>query len=94
MYAVFATLKAHPGQAETVLQLLRDLAAPTRAEPGCQLYVFGPGPDADTVVMMERYIDKDALKSHFASAHFKALGPQLMACLDGEPRSVRFAEVD
>ena len=94
MFALFATLKVKPGKVDTVAKLLADLAVPTRAEPGTKLYVFGRGAEADTFLMMERYDSKEALKAHFASPHFQAIGPKLSECLEGEPTSVRFTEID
>jgi quinol monooxygenase YgiN len=91
---LFATLAIRPGQLDNALAMLAELAPPTRDEPGCHLYVFGPGRQPDTIAMMERYDDKDALKAHFASPHFAAIGARLNELLDGEPTSTRFTEVE
>ncbi|MCU1514193.1 MAG: antibiotic biosynthesis monooxygenase [Microbacteriaceae bacterium] len=93
MLGLFATLTVKPGQLDTALAMLAELATPTRGEPGCHLYVFGPGRQPDTIAMMERYDDKDALKAHFASPHFLAIGSRLNELLDGQPASTRFTEV-
>jgi quinol monooxygenase YgiN len=93
MLALHATLKIKPGRIDEFLRLLGELAVATRAEPGNRLYVFGRGPAPDTVVMLERYLDRDALKAHFASAHFQAAGQRLADCFAEPPQSVRFDEV-
>ena len=94
MLALSVTLKARPGNAGAVVDLLPDLAACTRAEPGCHLYVVGPGPDDDTVVMLERYADKDAFRAHATSPHIATYGPRLNALLESPPQPVFFDEID
>ena len=94
MLALSVTLKAKPGKAGAVIDLLRELAACTRAEPGCHFYVVGPGPDADTVVMLERYADKDAFRAHATSPHIATFGPRLNAVLECPPQPVFFVESD
>ena len=94
MLALSVTLKAKPGKARVVIDLLRELAACTRAEPGCHLYVFGPGPDADTVLMLERYADKDAFRPHATSPHIASFGPRLNALLESPPEPVFLVESD
>ena len=93
MLAMFASIKVKPGTADTFEKLLGQLAIPTRQEPGTHLYVYGRAAEPDTFMMLERYDDKDALKAHYGSPHFKEYGPQLAACIDGEPKSWRFTEV-
>lgn len=92
MLNVSALLTVRPGQFEAAMEYLREMAGPTRAEPGVHLYVFGPTREPDTIAMMERYTDKEALKAHFASPTFTEIGPKLAELLVGDPTSVRFTE--
>lgn len=94
MLALYATLKIKPGRIDDFLRLLGELAVPTRAEPGNRLYVFGRGPEPDSVVMLERYVDRAALKAHFASPHFQAAGAALGDFFAEPPQSVRFDEIE
>jgi len=92
MLNVSALLTVKPGKFEAAMEYLRELAGPTRAEPGVHLYVFGPTREPDQIAMMERYTDKDALKAHFASETFTTIGPKLAELLVGDPVSTRFTE--
>ena len=92
MLNVSAVLTVKPGQLDAALDLLREMAGPTREEPGVHLYVFGTTREPDQIAMMERYTDKDALKAHFASPTFTTIGPKLAELLIGDPVSTRFTE--
>ena len=94
MLAIFATLRVKPGKSDALEKLLKEMAGPTRAEPGTRLYVFGPGREPNTYLMMERYDDKDAMKAHFASPHFQEMSPKVFECLEGPPEVIRFNEID
>jgi quinol monooxygenase YgiN len=59
---------------DVIEPLLAQLAAETRAEPGCLLYLVNRSTSApDTFVLYEHYVDSDALDAHRASTHFESI---------------------
>lgn len=73
-YVVRATWTAAPGDEEGVAGILRELAAASRAEPGCRVYEVFVDPDAPQVFeIYERYDDEQAFDAHVASEHFQRL---------------------
>jgi quinol monooxygenase YgiN len=81
MLHVIAIITAKPGQREPILAAMRDNLAAVRAERGCIEY--GPVVDAnfggfqtklgdDTVVVVEKWADADALRAHAAAPHMAA----------------------
>ena len=82
MIHVIAIITVKPGQRETVLTAIRGNLAAVRAEQGCIEY--GPAIDADgigsfqtkagpdTIFVIEKWQDADALKAHAAAPHMAA----------------------
>jgi quinol monooxygenase YgiN len=82
MIHVIAIITAKPGQRETILAAIRDNLPAVRAEKGCIEY--GPAIDAegigsfqaklgpDTLFVIEKWQDADALKAHAAAPHMAA----------------------
>ena len=82
MIHVIAIINAKPGQRETILAAIRDNLPAVRAEKGCIEY--GPAIDADgigsfqaklgpdTLFVIEKWQDADALKAHAAAPHMAA----------------------
>lgn len=87
MIGVIATLKIQDGKAEDFEAVFRTLSAAVRSqEPGNLCYQLTRSKtDPLTYKVLELYRDEDALNLHGASAHFKAAGPGLGACLAGRP---------
>jgi quinol monooxygenase YgiN len=76
---VVAILTAKPGQRAAMLQALHGNLEAVRAEQGCLEY--GPMIDAthtpspfgpDTIVVIEKWANEDALAAHAKSAHMAA----------------------
>ncbi|HWA89680.1 MAG TPA: antibiotic biosynthesis monooxygenase family protein [Rhizomicrobium sp.] len=84
---VIATLKVQDGKSAELETVFGELAAQVRSnEPGNRLYQLCKARgEADTYVVMEIYDDQAAIDAHRDSAHFKAAGPKLGACLAGRP---------
>ena len=62
---LIATYRGKPGTGDTIEPLLVELAAATRAEPGCLLYLVNRSTTAaETFVLYEHYVDEDALAAH------------------------------
>jgi quinol monooxygenase YgiN len=56
---------------EEIATILRELAAASRAEPGCVSYIpHRVESDPDTILIYEQYRDQAALDAHRASPHF------------------------
>jgi quinol monooxygenase YgiN len=56
---------------EEIAQILRDLTAPSRQEPGCVSYIpHTVESDPNTVVIYEQYKDEAAVEYHRGTAHF------------------------
>jgi quinol monooxygenase YgiN len=82
MIHVIAILTTKPGQRAAVLEAIRANLPAVRAEKGCIEY--GPAIDADgiggfqtkagpdTIFVIEKWADADALKAHAAAPHMAA----------------------
>ncbi|MGH2511431.1 MAG: putative quinol monooxygenase [Candidatus Limnocylindrales bacterium] len=69
-YVVCATWKAQPGEAEAVLDLLRQVSRASSAEPGCLLFwVHRSIQDPSVFLLYEQYVSEAAFKAHAASDH-------------------------
>lgn len=92
--SVVAKIKVKDGQQAAFEAVATKLAAAVNAnEPGCLLYTLNKGDDPTTYVFLERYKDEDAVKAHRASDHFRSLGREMGAFMDGPPDVVRMTEV-
>jgi quinol monooxygenase YgiN len=70
-FVVIARYQARAGEAARVEEALRNMVAPTRAEPGNRDYqVFRDPNDPSRFVLFERYADSDAFEAHRATPHF------------------------
>jgi quinol monooxygenase YgiN len=73
-YVVRATWTAREGAADVVRSALAELAPPSRAEPGNQLYVVYQDPERPRVFeLFEVYDDEAAYQAHTESGHFARL---------------------
>ena len=78
MHIIVAEMKALPGKVEQLTAVLATMLEPSRAEAGCISYRFFRSHDnSDCVLFYEQWQDIDAIKFHFATEHFQALGAQL-----------------
>ena len=65
-------LRFTPEDREEVAEALRQLAAASREEPGCLLYLPHWSEAApDTVLLYEQYADRAAHEAHRATPHFQ-----------------------
>lgn len=70
MYAFTGHLKAKEGSAEIVRTALLAMIEPSRAEPGCILYLpHVVDADAGEFMIYERYDDEAAFEAHRQSKH-------------------------
>lgn len=70
----FAKWRVKEGQLATVLDLLVELTAKSKAEEGNLLYKIHQSiSDANTLMLFEGYKDESALAAHRDSEHFQSL---------------------
>ena len=93
MIHVVAILTTKPGQRGTVLEAIRGNLPAVRAENGCIEY--GPAVDAegigsfqtkagpDTIFVIEKWQDADALKAHAAAPHMAAYSAKVKDLIAG-----------
>ena len=93
-HSIVATLKAKPGEEDTLKAIALQLVAAVRAnEPGCLLYTLSQGDDKSSFTFMERYADDEAVAFHRSTAHYKTLGRAMGAHMDGAPTVLRLVEL-
>lgn len=71
MICVAVTYVIKPGHEDEAVAYFRRLIDPTRAEPGCRMYLVHRSPtDPRVFFLYEQYDDHSALDAHRASDHF------------------------
>ena len=71
-YAVLARWTAKAGEEENVLAAIRELAGPSRGEPGCLMWLPNRDPENPRLfVVYEQYADRAAFAAHRESDHFQ-----------------------
>jgi len=71
-YVVTAKWTAREGEEEAVRSAIQSLVEPSRAEPGCLLYLPNRDPENPRVFFMyEHYADEAAYAAHGSSEHFQ-----------------------
>jgi quinol monooxygenase YgiN len=89
-YVLFVRLRAQEGSEERAAAVVRELAAASNNEPGCEAYVPCIDPDDPrSIVIYEQYVDKDAWQSHSETEHFQRLGAgELFPLMESRERAV------
>ena len=73
-YVVAAKWRAHPGKADRLLEVIREMTPPSRAEPGCRFYQAQRSEeDPDLFFLYEQYVDEAGYEAHQDSEHFTRL---------------------
>ncbi|MDA8139576.1 MAG: putative quinol monooxygenase [Desulfobacteraceae bacterium] len=86
MITVIAKLTIQEGKTEETITLLKKMMEKVAAEPGTLLYSLSRKPsDPNTLVIVERYKDKEALGAHSSTPHFKEFSAKLATVLAGRP---------
>jgi quinol monooxygenase YgiN len=70
---VIARAVARKGKEDQLKELLQDMLAPTRAEPGCRLYELYESGGRGRFYFYELWENQAALEQHAASSHYKHL---------------------
>lgn len=80
---VVVVAQAKPGQGDAALAAFGEVAVPTHAEQGCIAYALHrSAADPDQIVLVERWVSRQALDDHLATAHlqdFRATSHDLWA---------------
>ena len=93
-HSIVATIKVKAGHEADFEAIASKLVAAVNAnEPGCILYTLNKGDDPLAYVFMERYKDEDAVKAHRGTDHYRTLGKEMGAHMDGAPEILRMKEV-
>jgi quinol monooxygenase YgiN len=75
-YVLVARMVAREGEQDRAAEIIEELAAASREEPGVVQYVPHRDPEDPRVFLMyEHYRDKAAFEEHSRSEHFTRLGP-------------------
>ena len=95
MIGVIATLKVKDGQQADFEACAKRLVAAVRAhEPGCLTYALHRTDDPATYVFLERYKDQESIDAHRKTDHFRQIGREMGAFMDGPPEVKRMSEVE
>lgn len=88
---IIASATAKPGKEAELGAALREVAGPTRAQPGCVRFGLYQLADAGaTIVGVERWASAADHKRHLAGAHFQRLASRLADLLAEPPRIVTY----
>jgi quinol monooxygenase YgiN len=87
MIGLVVEMKVQPGKGEAFEAVMRDLMAKVKAnEPGITLYQLHKKRGEDnTYIMMEQYVDDDALKAHGKMPYMAEAMPALGGLLAAAP---------
>ncbi|AMB57525.1 putative quinol monooxygenase [Microterricola viridarii] len=81
-FQVIARHQPKEGQLETVLELLAELTAATRTEPGCLSFeYFRNVENPDEIVIVECFVDAAGFAAHREAEHFTRIGVEQIAPL-------------
>jgi quinol monooxygenase YgiN len=90
---VVASAKAKPGKEKELEEALREVAAPTLAQPGCIAFSLHRSVDDPAVIIgIERWSSKADHDRHLQGPHFQKLGNAL-ANLLAEPPQIMWYEI-
>ena len=89
-----AIIEPLPEHAVAVEQALRAAVGAAHAEPGCELYALHRTNDEPVrFVMIEQWVDADALSAHMEGDGVKSLLPVLAGTLAKPPQVLRLTAV-
>ena len=94
MILVLGTAKLAPDKLESARPAMRTMVEASRAEPGCIAYGYAQDVlDAETIHVVEKWRDREALEAHFATPHM-AEWRGVMGALGLSGRDLRIFESD
>ena len=91
MIIVHGVFPIKPESREDALEVMRRMAAASRAETGCISYEFYVGlTDPNTLLLFQEWESVDALQGHFETSHMDEFLALLPDVLDGEVSTRRY----
>lgn len=87
MITIIARLKARPGKEKILADgCVQFVKVVREKEKGCTMYEPYVNPENPAeIIVLEKYIDQEALDNHFQTEHFQALAANFDELLDGPP---------
>jgi len=86
MIAIVAKFKVKEGKMDDVIKAFEVIVPHVRKEEGTLHYTLNKdNANPNTLIVMERYRDQDALRTHGKSPHFAELSKKFGELLDGNP---------
>ena len=88
-FVLVVRMKTKEGEEDRALEVMHELAAASRQEPGCEAYVPCRDPeDPRSFLFYEQYRDKAAFEEHGQAEHFQRLGPgELFGLMESRERN-------
>lgn len=91
MIVIAGCARLHASERDDAVRAGSEMAAASRAEPGCLDYRYAFDIDDPLVVrVFEHWESADALDAHFASPHFRAFTEVLLRAIDGPAEFTRY----
>ncbi len=94
MRGIVARIKVKEGREAEFEALAASLVVKSRAEDGCLSYELWRSEEAGEYVFVERYVDEATAQAHVKSDHYRRIGRQMGALMDGAPTVLRLAAMD
>jgi quinol monooxygenase YgiN len=92
---IIASATAKPGKEAELVSALREVAGPTRSQPGCIRFGLYRQQDADaTIVGIEHWASASDHDRHLAGAHFQRLASRMADLIAEPPRIVTYTVID
>ncbi|MBW1710638.1 MAG: antibiotic biosynthesis monooxygenase [Deltaproteobacteria bacterium] len=94
MISLVVKLPIKEGMVDEFIELFKELMDLVAKEEGNLLYSISKNPaEPNTVVIMERYKDEEALAAHGASDYFKEYNRKFGPFVAGKPEMMKMEEV-
>ncbi|MFP4257226.1 MAG: putative quinol monooxygenase [Desulfobacterales bacterium] len=95
MISVIAKLHVQEGKRDEALDAVKELMAEVAKEEGTLFYSVNVNEkDPNTLVMIERYSDREALDAHGSTPHFKNFMEKAGKFLAGRPEITAYDELE
>lgn len=91
MRGIVAKIRIKEGREAEFETLAEGLVTGSRGEEGCLSYDLWRSDEAREYVFIERYVDEAAAQAHVKSEHYRRIGRQMGALLDGAPAVFRLS---
>jgi quinol monooxygenase YgiN len=92
---ILASAKARPGKEAELEQALRDVAGPTRKQPGCvQFSLYRAREAGATIVGLERWTSAAAHQQHLKGVHVATLMGRMADILAEPPNIISYEALD